>query len=159
MRRHPDWALDLAGFGGDETPILEAIRDLRNVRWHGRIPYTQALALSARANVLVALYDPLIPNHRYASPNKVFEAMMLGKPIIVARNTNMDRMIEAAGAGLVVEYGNVDDLEMALQRLDNDPGLQQSLGRAARRAYEEQYHWEVMEKRLVELYHAILADH
>jgi len=158
MRRHPAWRLDLAGFGGDEAPILEAIQELSNVRWHGRVPYSQALALSAQANVLVALYDPRIPNHRYASPNKVFEAMMLGKPIIVARNTNMDRMIETTGAGLVVEYGSVNELELALQRLENDPGLRQSLGAAARRAYEEQYHWGVMEKRLVALYHAILAD-
>ncbi len=158
VRRHPEWKLDLAGFGGDEAPILDAIRGLSNVHWHGRVPYSQALALSAQANVLVALYDPRIPNHRYASPNKVFEAMMLGKPIIVARNTNMDRLIEFAGAGLVVEYGDVDNLEIALQRLENDPGLRKALGRAARRAYEEQYHWDVMEKRLVELYNSLFAE-
>jgi len=156
LSRHPDWKLDLAGFGGDEAQILARAEGLRNVSWHGRVPYSKALALSARANVLIGLYDPNIPNHRFASPNKIFEAMMLGKPIIVARNTNMDRIIAESGAGIVVDYGDVDGLESALIRLDRDPALRARLGRSARQAYERQYSWAIMEKRLLGMYCEVL---
>jgi glycosyltransferase involved in cell wall biosynthesis len=155
IARHPAWKLDLAGFGGDQEAILAKASQLENVTWHGRVLYDKALQLSAQANVLVALYDPAIPNHRYASPNKVFEGMMLGKPVVVARRTNMDQIIENAGAGLVVEYGDIDGLEAALLKLEQNPGLRKELSSSARKAYEEIYSWSMMERRLLDLYLAV----
>jgi glycosyltransferase involved in cell wall biosynthesis len=152
LARHPNWHLDLAGFGGDEALLVEKARSLPNVTWHGRVPYDQALALSAAADVLFATYDPAIPNHRYSSPNKVFEAMMLGKPLVVSRDTNMDKIVLDANCGLVVDYGDVAQLEAAFARLADDAPLRQALGAAARRAYETRYGWPIMQKRLLDLY-------
>jgi glycosyltransferase involved in cell wall biosynthesis len=158
IERHPNWSLDLAGFGGDQDAILAQAARLPNVRWHGRIPYEQALQLSRTADVLLATYDPRIPNHRYSSPNKIFEAMMLGKPIVVARNTNMDRMIQQADCGLVVEYGDVMGLEAALVRLSEDKGLQNRYARNARDAYLNSYSWSKMEERLLSLYCSLVPS-
>lgn len=156
LRLHPEWTLELAGFGGDEVKILEFARDLSNVTFHGRISYRHALELSNRADVLLATYDPTIPNHRYSSPNKVFEAMMLAKPIIVAKATNMDRIISAAGSGLVVPYGDISALETALARLANDSRLRLKLGKNARTAYETTYSWPRMQTKILQLYAVIL---
>lgn len=158
LRRHPEWHLDLAGFGGDEAFLLDRARTLPNVIWHGRVSYEQALRLSAAADVLFATYDPSIPNHRYSSPNKLFEAMMLGKPIVVARNTNMDIIVQRHECGIVVEYGHIDELEEALSRLAADKNLREQLGRNARHAYETVYSWKHMRQRLVTLYSALVND-
>lgn len=152
LRRHPQWKLDLAGFGGDEVQILQAAADLPNVTFYGRVSYEKAIELSAAADVLFALYDPTIPNHRYSSPNKVFEALMLGKPILVARHTNMDRIVDAAGAGLVVDYGDVEAIEAALLRLAEQPELRRALGYSARQSYESEYDWKIMQRRLLQVY-------
>jgi glycosyltransferase involved in cell wall biosynthesis len=156
LERHPDWSLDLAGFGGDETTIQAKAGNLGNVHWHGRISYQRALELSGAADVLFATYDPAIENHRFASPNKVFEAMMLGKPVVVARNTNVDRLIERYQCGLVVDYGDVAGLERALTSLYEDHELRSRLGQNARQAYESTYHWAEMETRLFNLYASLL---
>ena len=155
LREHPEWALDLAGFGGDQQRLLEAAQGLPNVVWHGRIPYSRAIELSAAADVLIATYDPSIPNHRFSSPNKVFEAMLLGKPIIVAQDTNMDRIIQQADCGLVVPYGDLNALETALLRMQCDLDLRQRLGENARRAYETIYGWHIMQDRLLDLYQKV----
>lgn len=155
LAHHPDWSLDLAGFGGDQETILSKATTMPNVNWHGRISYDLAIQLSQAADVLFATYDPAIPNHRYASPNKVFEAMMLGKPIIVAQNTNMDRMITASNCGLVVTYGDVPSLEAALNQLASDNNLRLQMGHNARKAYETTYDWEIMQNRLLNLYEAL----
>jgi glycosyltransferase involved in cell wall biosynthesis len=155
MERHPNWTLELGGFGGDQDLILEKMEKLGNVHWHGRIPYARALELTAVSDVSVATYDPEIPNHRYASPNKIFEAMMLEKPVIVARNTNMDRIVEAHKCGLVVEYGDVEGLEQALMRIDSSPDLGEKLGVNGREAYESHYAWSKMKARLLDLYQEI----
>ncbi len=152
LQRRPFWRLHLAGFGGDEARILEIIASMPNVNWHGRVPYARALELSRQADVLFATYDPAIPNHRYASPNKVFEAMMLGKPVIVAQGTNMDKIVAAGECGLVVPYGDIPALEAALEQLQLDPKLRQQLGANARSVYEQCYAWEMMRRRLLDLY-------
>jgi glycosyltransferase involved in cell wall biosynthesis len=158
LGRHPEWTLDMAGFGGDEDVILPQMEKLPNITWHGRIPYDQALDLYAEADVLFATYDPAIPNHRYSSPNKVFEAMMLSKPIIVAQDTNMDCIINESNSGLVVPYGDVDELEAALVRLQRDPALRARLGESGRQAYEQVYGWDIMAQRLLALYQAVEAE-
>ena len=157
LRGHPEWGLDLAGFGGDESRLLEAARDLPNVRWHGRLPYTRAIQISAGADILIATYDPAIRNHRYSSPNKVFEAMLLGKPVIVAQDTNMDRIIRQADCGIVIPYGDIPALEAALHRLQQDLDLRLRLGRNARQAYDTSYSWKIMQHRLLELYQRVAA--
>ena len=155
LRDHPEWQLDLAGFGGDQEQILAAAREMPNVTWHGRVPYTTAIELSAQADALFALYDPSIPNHRFSSPNKLFEAMLLGKPILVAQGTNMDEITLKTGCGLVVEYHHILQLEQALLQLARDPALRSQLGANARQAYEREYGWTKMEQRLQALYATI----
>jgi len=157
LRRRPEWSLDLAGFGGDQEHILSAAQGLPNLIWHGRVPYERSLELSAAADVLFATYDPEIPNHRFSSPNKLFEAMMLGKPVLVCQGTNMDRLVTENDFGLVIPYGNVVALEEALQRLHADEALRHRLAQNARRAYQEIYTWERMETRLRDLYIALRA--
>ena len=156
IRNHPEWYLDLAGFGGDEGRILAVAKDMSNVNWYSRVSYKQALQLSAAADVLFATYDPGIPNHKYSSPNKIFEAMMLGKPIIVAAGTNMDRIVGEAECGCILPYGDISALEKTLQTLAAEPELVHKLGVNSRKAYEMRYHWALMSKRLIQLYEKVL---
>jgi len=156
MRKHPDWHFDLAGFGGDQQAIVTPALELSNVTWHGRIPYDQTIALSGSADVLFSTCDPVVPNYQHGSANKIFEAMMLGKPVVVARGTNMDLMVDSYQCGLIVTYGNVDELEAVLSQLANDAELRSKLGRNARLAYESYYSWDKMEKRLTVLYESLL---
>lgn len=158
LQGHPTWSLDLAGFGGDSERILSIANGIPNVRWHGRVPYEQALRLSQAADVLLATYDPAIPNHRYASPNKVFEGMMLGKPVIVAEGTHMDRLVTSASCGLVVPYGDKDALERALLQLEGQAEMRRQLGDNGRKAYLASYSWAEMQRRLLALYAQVLGD-
>lgn len=155
LERHADWELSIAGFGGDEGSIKAHSQLLPNVHYLGRISYQAAIDLSLAADALFATYDPAIPNHRYSSPNKVFEAMMLGKPIIVCQDTNMDKMIAASDCGLIVPYGDEAALEDALTRLAEDRDLCNRLGENGRRAYERRYGWHIMQARLLRLYQGL----
>ena len=151
LQKHPEWELNLAGFGGDEAQLVEMAKDLPNVHWHGRISYDKALQLSQSADVLFATYDPSIPNHAYSSPNKIFEAMMLGKPLIVARDTNIDRIVEDRRNGVVIKYGDARALEEALLSLENAE-TRSKMGRNSRQAYDGKYGWNKMKDALVSMY-------
>ena len=64
-------------------------------------------------------------------------------------------MVEEAGCGLVIEYGNLEDLENTLDVLASDPEYRNELGQNGRRAYEQHFSWDEMQTRLLDLYRAI----
>lgn len=153
LRRHQEWELDLAGFGGDEEEIKQAMADLANVRYHGRVPYEKALELMEGAHVLFATYDPSIPNHRYSSANKLFEAMALGRPIVVAKDTGMDRLVRQYNLGFVVDYGDLAGLESAFTQVASwGPQERKEFARRAREVYTTHFSWQRMKERLLALY-------
>lgn len=157
VKNHPEWKLILGGYGAEEGEVIEKIKSFDNIEFLGRIPYEQALQIYKSCDVMFATYDPSIPNHRYSSANKLFEAMMLGKPIIVAKNTGMDRIVEKYHLGFVVEYGNKKELEEAVTTVSKwDKSIKDEFSMNTRRVYEDHFSWEIMENRLINLYKELL---
>ena len=83
--------------------------------------------------------------------------MMLGKPIVVAKGTNMDGIVKKWDLGLLIDYGDVADLERALETLHENSNLRKELGENARQAYDEEYSWEQMRNRLINLYSSVVS--
>ncbi|WP_343231601.1 glycosyltransferase [Thermus brevis] len=153
VAKHPGWSFDLAGFGPLAEELREQASRLPNVRFHGRVSYTKALEIEAKAHVLFALYDPSLPNHRYSSPNKLFEAMALGKPILVARGTGMDTLVEEEELGYVVDYVSPSDVEKALEEIASwGPEKRKAFAQRTQSLFKERYSWEEMARRLLKLY-------
>jgi glycosyltransferase involved in cell wall biosynthesis len=153
----PETTLLIAGFGPDEDFVESEITSHPNAIFLGKIPYAEVLRYSQESDVLFALYDPQVKNHRFSSPNKLFEAMMLGKPIIVSDGTGMSDIVIAVGNGIVVPYGDEKALAEAIKKL-HDPELRQHLGIKGRQAYEQLYGWERMREVLSEVYRPFVSD-
>jgi glycosyltransferase involved in cell wall biosynthesis len=144
-------ALTIGGYGADEVEIKQLCDQYPNVQFIGKIPYSEVISRSQQSDVLFALYDPSVPNHTYSSPNKLFEAMMLGKPVIVSDGTGMSYIVQEVQNGLVVPYGDSEAWIEALRSLQ-DKARRIKMGNAGRLAYEEKYGWPVMAERLRQLY-------
>jgi glycosyltransferase involved in cell wall biosynthesis len=157
LEKHPEWRLNIAGFGKDEDLIKNNAKRLPNVVFHGKVSYEKAIELSSEADVLFATYDPSISNHRYSSPNKLFEAMMLGKPIIVCKGTGMDNIVLRFGLGFVVNYGDIGQLENVLSEISSwNREFKKQFEAKAKSVYENYFSWEIMSKRLINLYKEIV---
>jgi glycosyltransferase involved in cell wall biosynthesis len=139
-----------------EAELREVCENSNNIELHLRfVPYKEVIAQTVNAHLLFAIYDPADHNARFASPNKLFEAMMCGKPIIVSDGTSMADIVRKENCGLVVPYGDVRAIREAIVKLKNDPDLRQKLGANGRRAYEGKYDWRIMEQRLLTIYQQI----
>jgi len=147
-----DVQLVIAGFGKDEHELMQLFIKSKNVKYIGRISYEDVIRWSLKADLLFALYDTNIPNNKYASPNKLFEAMMCGKPILVNKGTAMADLVYKKKCGLIVDY-NPEDIKKAIKLLKDDPTLCMKLGNNGRKAYEMNYNWKIMESRLLNIYH------
>jgi glycosyltransferase involved in cell wall biosynthesis len=142
----------LAGFGYYAEHLQSLCEQEPHVMFIGTIPYDEVIRRTLQSDLLFALYDPSVPNNRYASPNKLFEAMMCGKPILVNDGTAMAEIVRKEDCGLVVPYGDVGAIKHAICTLKNDPALCKRLGENGRKAYETKYSWKIMEERLLEVY-------
>jgi glycosyltransferase involved in cell wall biosynthesis len=146
--------LVLAGPIIDKNIIDDIAAHPASVTYIGWIPsYEEILNRSLSADMLFRFSDPALPTkNKYASPNKLFEAMMCGKPILVSDNSSMASIVRHNNCGLVVPYGDRGAIKEAIVKLITDPGLRAELGKNGRRAYEEKYSWTIMENRLINAY-------
>ncbi len=145
--------LELAGMGALKDYAYEASKKYDNINYHGMIDYEEALKLYSKCDIMFAIYDPKVPNHKYSAPNKVYEAMMLGKPIIVAKGTGVDKIVINEKMGIVIDYTE-NNFKEAIDYIRNNSSNIEEMGNNAKKAYEL-YSWNTMKKRLVNLYDEI----
>jgi glycosyltransferase involved in cell wall biosynthesis len=145
----------IAGFGSLKDRLVSLANQESHVTFIGRIPYNEVIQRTLQSDLLFAFYDPGVPNNRYASPNKLFEAMMCGKPVLVNDGTSMADIVRKENCGLVVPYRDLNAIRQAILLLRDDPHLCIQLGANGRRAYEQEYGWKIMEDRLLALYQEI----
>ena len=151
----PSWRLIAAGFGKYHDNFAEASREYSNIDFYGKVSYIDSLRLSSEADILVATYSPSIPNHAYSSPNKLYEAMMLSKPLIVCENTSVDLVVIENKIGFVCNY-NIQSLEEAINKfLSLSLRDKISIGQRANLLFHREYSWSIMEARMLGMYNQL----
>jgi glycosyltransferase involved in cell wall biosynthesis len=138
----------------EDNSLLNKIERLPNVSYRGYIEHKDVLRLEASSHSMIALYDPnLQTQNKFVMGNKLFEAMMVGIPII----TNVaSKMVNEIGCGLMVQYNNPEEIKLAIVRLKDNPELCKKMEDNGRKAFLEMYNWNVMEQRLFEIYDRLL---
>lgn len=143
----------IAGYGDLVEDIKKwANRSKGTIGFIGRVDYSEALKLSLEADALVVLRDSNIRTNKYICGSKLWEAMMCGNPILVNKGTSTADKVRKENCGLVVDANNIEEIKDAIVKLRDNPELCEELGVNGRRAYEERYSWEIMERRLIGLY-------
>lgn len=143
--------LHIAGFGVLEDYVKDMAGRYENIIFYGKIDYKKTLIVESKCDVLVAVYDPSIENHRYAAPNKFYEALMLGKPIIMAKNTGVASVVETMHTGLTIDYLS-NALETALLSVYRQRDVWNNRAKDLQGIYSKYYSWSIMRQRLLQLY-------
>lgn len=129
-------ALDLYGNVADEA--TQRILEMYGIPAVLRLDHAEALKRTEDCDAVTLMYDPSIEINRFAAPNKLYEALMLGKPIVCAVGMRMADELLEWDCGLAVPYGDVDALEAAVERLSNIDERAR-LGGNARNLFLERY--------------------
>jgi len=156
MKELPDVHCIIGGVG--QADYVEYIKKecskCSNVTFAGRVPVDMVLPMTEKADAVFYIFDPENPNGKLATPNKLFEAMVCGRPIICTGGTYCAEITEREGIGLAVEYSE-EALRKAIIKLRDDPHLRERMGRNALRAAIAKYNWHNEEIKLLELYRGI----
>jgi glycosyltransferase involved in cell wall biosynthesis len=124
----------------------------QRVEKHGWLPREAALARAACCDIALVLFQPGVENHRLALPHKLFDAMLLGLPVIVPDFAEEVAAVVAESAcGVAVDTADARAVAQATQRLA-DPGLRGAMGARGRDAALTRFGWPAEAARLVALY-------
>jgi glycosyltransferase involved in cell wall biosynthesis len=151
-----DVKLVLAGSEIAESDLNNMIENSKNIKYVGWINHEKVLKWTLNSDMSFAFYDPEIPNNRYASPNKLFEAMMCAKPIIINSETIAAKIVKECNCGITMSFNDENALRSAIFELKRNPQLRKVLGNNGRKAYEQKYNWKLMERRLLDSYNKIM---
>jgi glycosyltransferase involved in cell wall biosynthesis len=109
--------LNIAGYGTKNVLAqLESLRDCPNIRYYGKVEYTLGLRIMYNSDIIYAMYSKQNPNHLYAAPNKYYEAMFVGKPIITTNGIITADKVQKNGIGYGIDE-TLEDLEKLIQNL------------------------------------------
>lgn len=140
----------IAGRGKYSAEIEERVKSIDNAKFLGEIKYEETFMYYSRAHLILACYNPRIPNHRYSAPNKIYESIALGVPIIIAKDTGNDNFVLENGIGYVINYSETDFIEILAYINENRKNLIEK-HHNAKIAYQK-YNWKVVELKIQELY-------
>lgn len=122
-----------------------------NVDALGYIDRASVRYLLSRSFAGLLIFHP-VPNHVDAQPNKMFEYMSAGIPVIASNFPLWREIIEGNHCGLCVDPLHPEAIATAIDFVLGNPDLARQMGENGRRAIESRYNWSIEEKKLLNFY-------
>ena len=129
--------------------IKKLCAQAKNVKFLGQIPHKDVLPLTKRCHVSICLFERDNMNNQVGLPNKVFEAMVTGRPLITTKGLYYSDFARELGFGIPVD--NADECIDAVKKLMADPKKCKEYGAKALEA-ALQYNWGNEKQKLIEIY-------
>ena len=126
----------IAGFGDQNLENRLKNSKQKNIKYFGRVPYERGLNIMYNADVIYAMYSKSNPNHLLAAPNKYYEAMFLGKPIISTVGINLEEKIVSDNIGYTTEE-DIYNIEKCIKSFSRSELLIK--GKNAKKIWESKY--------------------
>jgi glycosyltransferase involved in cell wall biosynthesis len=150
----PDIRLVLGGSKALTETVRAKCSQHPNTQFVGLVPRNRVLSMTAEGHAVLSLFDPGLRINRVGMPNKIFEAMAVGRPSIVTKGLMMAELVEREDCGLAVPY-SIDGYRKAVMALRDDPSLAERLGRNGLAAAHRTYNWRAEQRKLLALYEAM----
>jgi glycosyltransferase involved in cell wall biosynthesis len=146
--------------GPFDRPETEAAARLlpgwSKVDYRGNVSRTAVRDIMAESRAGLIFFHPE-PNHVDAQPNKMFEYMSAGLPVLASDFPLWRELLLDSGAGLVADPMDPTDIARIIGQLLDDPATAEDMGRRARASVMSHYLWSSEEKKLFALYEELLA--
>lgn len=151
----PDARLIIAGSGTDEhvAPVEKAIRECD---LEGEIDSRFYFVPDEELDQLIQAADVLVyPYRRITQSGALLKGLGVGKPVVSTRVGGLEEVIDDGKTGLLVNYGDEQDLARQIVRLFEVPSLGSQLGEAAQHVMETKYSWEAIAEQTLQCYSAV----
>lgn len=118
------------------------------VRFAGAIPAAEVIPRLAQCHVSTVLIEPLSRSYRLTAPNKLFDSMAAGTPVVASDMRTIAEITRETGIGHICEVSDPADIARAIREVVSDLAALRANARAA----AARYNWDAERSRLIELY-------
>lgn len=122
------------------------------VRFYPLVPFERAMLMVKAADAVFIGFEPNDLNNYYASPNKLFEAMAMGTPVLASAFGLLGKFVRELGCGVTMESITGPSILEGIQKLRNED-VRKSCAANEVRWFKSHYNWDAMEERLSGIYH------
>lgn len=157
VEENPDVHLILGGKGVLQEMVERAAAANPRIRYVGFVSGKQIADYTCAADVVYYGFDPHNPNARFSAPNKLYEALAAGRPLITGDFGEIAGVVREAECGIVLPEYRADENRKALAllaRAEVRARMAQNAGQFGRASMN----WEKGEDVLYEEYSALLPD-
>jgi glycosyltransferase involved in cell wall biosynthesis len=141
------------GDGKEKNSLVAEAAEMKlpNVVFLAPVPKDEMPAALAASDACIAILKP-IPLYRTVYPNKVFDYMAAGKPVVLAIEGVIQEVVDQANAGIPVPPGDPKALAEAVLRLAQNPTEGRLMGCRGRQYIEQHFDRAVLAKQLASLF-------
>jgi glycosyltransferase involved in cell wall biosynthesis len=150
LQDDPSIRIILLGSGKEKARLRDEAdqRGLDNLIFLPPVTKLEMPAVLAAADACLAILKP-IEMFKTTYPNKVFDYMAAGRPVILAIDGVIRKVVEDARAGLFVPPGDPNALAAAIRELAKNPDKYRKMGDNGRKLVEAQFSREVFADQFV----------
>ena len=145
--------LIMVGGGELKNSLLTLVNDLqlKNIEFVNYIDHDQLISHAAKADIGVVLFEPTSLNYSFALPNKFFEYIMAGLPVLASNIETLKYYVDQYNIGRTVDPNSVEDIFQTIhEMLNNDSNLEMWKNNCLKLATE--LNWEKESKKMVDIY-------
>jgi glycosyltransferase involved in cell wall biosynthesis len=155
----PDCYLVYMGYGTEPyKQTLQAQADEKNVAarfaFFGPVPTNEVILYAAGADLGVAPIANACMSYYCCSPNKLFEYMNAGLPVIASNFPEMEKVVLGHNIGLTFDPADPKDIAETARQILDDPKIAKTMRENAFKA-SAMYNWENEAKKLLQIYRSL----
>jgi glycosyltransferase involved in cell wall biosynthesis len=128
---------------------------LNNVSFIPSVPKDEITSALAAADTGVAILKP-VDAYKTTYPNKVFDYMCAGRPVLLAIDGVIREVVQTANCGIYTPPGDPAALAQAVRTLAADPARSREVGLNGRRYVEVHFNRPVLAEKLALIMEAML---
>jgi glycosyltransferase involved in cell wall biosynthesis len=128
------------------------------VRFLDPVPPEELLDWTASADVMLMAIQPTSVNHRFTTPQKLWEAIAAGVAVVASDLPGMAEIVREVGCGVLVDATDPADIARGIRSIVDAPAAdREAMRERTWRAGQDRYNWERETDTLLALYRALLA--
>ncbi|HUX96461.1 MAG TPA: glycosyltransferase [Bacteroidales bacterium] len=161
VKKTENVSLIIAG-AGDVLPVLKdmvmgyGISD--RVKFYPLMPWEKLMRITKSADVGLSLDKDTNLNYRYSLPNKLFDYLSAGIPVITGSLPEIIKIVESYACGITLPAITTEEISKAIIKFRDDRELQVKLKRNSKIA-SETLNWTNESEKVISLYRKILGGH
>lgn len=158
MKYLPDAMLFIVGEGEEEEELEKLVLQTSlytRVIFYGRVQFEELKFLTMQADLGLSAEEDSCLNYRYSLPNKLFDYIHAGIPVLVSAVQEMEKLVSERQIGQIITDRSPEKLAAQIREMLSDDEMVKQW-RANSAVAAKEFTWCKEKNRLIEIYKELL---